>query len=410
MADKLEPSHFSLDFAIRPAVLNAPTYATTTSDQVSKRPAVVLDANENPEGNCLARPRWLSRCLPFLRPFGVTLDSLKRYPSSSQRDLKTNIARWRQLDGIESVCLGSGASDVLDLILRATCTPNQDKVLVVPPTFDLYKVRAKFYDIGVVECPLEFQDGDFVMPTDKICDTLASDQDIKLAIIASPGNPAGSLIPLGDIQRILDSPSFHGLLVIDEAYIDFTASPEASSAISLLRSYSNLVVVQSLSKAHGLAGIRVGMAFAHPIVTAMFCKLQMPYGISAPVLALATKALSRKNVSRVNTLVNRVKTNRAALVDALSDENFRQLGVGPLVGGNQANYVVVPILSLGKEMARRDDDRARAIAARLREVHGVGVRYVGHATHCEACLRVSVGTAREQKVFLKAFEEVLLVV
>lgn len=155
---------------------------------------------------------------------------------------------------------------------------------------------------------------------------------------------------------------------------------------------------------------RVGMAFAHPVVTSMFCKLQMPYGLSTPVLSLATKALSPKNAARASRLIGRVKANRAALVEALSDENFRQLGVGPLIGGNQANYVVVPILSIGKEMAKRDDDRARAIEARLRETHRVGVRYVGKAVHCEACLRVSVGTAKEHKVFLKAFEEVLLVV
>lgn len=139
----------------------------------------------------------------------------------------------------------------------------------------------------------------------------------------------------------------------------------------------------------------------------MFTKLQMPFGISTPTLSLATKALSPRNVKQVLKVADQVRANRQALETALKGDRFRQLGVGSTLGGNQANFVVFPILNLAGEKANRDDERAKAVVAKLREIHGIGVRYIGRALHCEACVRVTVGRAKEQKLFLQALQQVL---
>ncbi|KAI9923483.1 hypothetical protein ASPWEDRAFT_172130 [Aspergillus wentii DTO 134E9] len=155
--------------------------------------------------------------------------------------------------------------------------------------------------------------------------------------------------------------------------------------------------------------VRVGMAFAHPAIISMFTKLQMPFSISTPTLFLAIKALSPKYVKQAKKITDQVCANRDAFVNTLGEERFRQLGVGSVVGGNQANFIVVPILSHG-ENEKRDGERAKAVVAKVSEMYGIGVRYIGSAVHCEGCIRVTIGTAKEQKMLVKALQEVLAVV
>lgn len=318
---------------------------------------------------------------------------------------------------IDHLCLGSGASDILDLIIRATCTPGRDTLLIAPPTFELYRVCATLHEVRVKECAQELTaEGDFRLPIEEICTTLSTDDRIRVVFLASPGNPTGSLIPLPQIQRILDLKEFRGIAVVDEAYIDFAVASERASALRLLPKYNNLIVVQSLSKYHGLAGIRVGMAIAHPILTGILAKVQMPYKLSSVALSLAYQALSAKGLDRARELQRQIMDNRAALIRILGDPTLARNGVGRPIGGNAANFVVVPIHartieasspSSLPELGKRDDMRARRIVDRLRDAHGIAVRYVGGQPSCTGCMRITVGTVKEMEALRTALECVL---
>lgn len=405
MSGLLVPDHFSLEFAVRPNILTFPKYVTSTSDDVKARPAISLDANENSAGSCLAAGSMVPCCMQDI----IDMGNLNRYPSASHKALRQRIAQWRQLKSIDHLCLGSGASDILDLIIRATCTPGRDMLLIAPPTFELYRVCATLHEVRVKECAQELTaEGDFRLPIEEICTTLSTDDRIKVVFLASPGNPTGSLIPLAQIQRILDLKGFRGIVVVDEAYIDFAVASERASALRLLPKYNNLIVVQSLSKYHGLAGIRVGMAIAHPILTGILAKVQMPYKLSSVALSLAYQALSARGLDRARELQRQIMDNRAALIRILADPTLARNGVGHPIGGNAANFVVVPIHARTIEPSgKRDDMRARRIIDRLRDAHGIAVRYVGGQPSCIGCMRITVGTVKEMETLRTALECVL---
>ncbi|KAF7672691.1 hypothetical protein GT037_009192 [Alternaria burnsii] len=358
MPGALLPSHFSLHFSIRPNVIAFPKYQTTTSDHEKARSSICLDANENS-----AAP--------------------------------------------DQVGLGSGASDVIEVIIRMTCTPGQDKILLSPPTFDLYKVCATLQGVEVEECMQDIaQDGTFRIPVEQICTALSEDDRIKVLLLASPGNPTGTLIPVDQIQRILDLEelAFKGIVVIDEAYIDFAPMAKEASAVQLLPRYNNLIVVQSLSKSHGLAGIRVGMAIAHPAIIELFSKVQMPYKLSSVVLDLAERALSTEGQACAIALQHQVMTQRECLVKMLADPLLASNGIGATIGGQAANFVLIPIL-VGEE---RDDMRARQLTQQLRDRHGISIRYVGAQAGCRGCVRITVGTKDETDALRKALHTLLL--
>jgi histidinol-phosphate aminotransferase len=242
------PTHFDLDFSIRPNVRAIPAYITSTSDEHKPRTAILLDANENALGSCLAptspyRPqngfyKGLSSCddshmpsTPYHSNGNVFVKngsvksrvaainqqavkfsestSLHRYPSASQFQLKRAIADWRGHFEPQNLCLGVGAADIVDLVIRTTCSPGKDAVMTTPPTFGLYKVRAALNDIEVVSVPLQTVGDDFSLDTDCILESLSNNRNIKLLFLVSPGNPTGTLIPLSDMKRILD---FKGVL------------------------------------------------------------------------------------------------------------------------------------------------------------------------------------------------------
>ncbi|KAF2128275.1 PLP-dependent transferase [Dothidotthia symphoricarpi CBS 119687] len=407
MSTALVPSHFSLHFAVRKNILAFPKYVTSTSDDVQERAAVLLDANENSAGSCLAPEAEIGGGCP---QDTIDLSNLNRYPSASHKSLRQRIVQWRRLESIEQVCVGSGASDIIDVIIRATCTPGSASILVTPPTFDFYRVCARLHDVGVTECSQEMTaDGDFRLPIDHICAALSTDERIKVVFLASPGNPTGSLIPLEQILRILNLKEFRGILVVDEAYIDFAAAPERASAVQLLAKYNNLIVVQSLSKSHGLAGIRVGMAMAHPILISMLGKVQMPYRLSSVTLGLACEALSADGLARATELQRQVVQNRTRLTQLLIDPALASSGIGPPLGGLAANFVLVPIYAKQPSASgacQRDDARAKRIVWRLRTSHDIAVRHVGGQVGCSACVRITVGTVSELKALHTALRHV----
>jgi len=238
----------------------------------------------------------------------------------------------------------------------------------------------------------------------------AADPTIKMIFLTSPGNPTGTLVPLSVVKGLLDSPSFNGLVVIDEAYIDFairSSVDEPVSAASLINDYPNLVVLQTLSKGFGLAAIRLGLGLASPELVQILSNTKAPYNISAPTAALALRALAPESLVGMQSKVQQLIQGRQWLVAAL--EELREQGeLGNRVGGLDANFVLFPILKRGT--GKPDNVRAEKVYQKLAETEGVVVRFRGREVGCEGCLRITVGTDEETRVCVeklrKALEEI----
>ena len=284
-------------------------------------------------------------------------------------------------------------------------------MLTTPPTFGLYSVRAQLNDVAVIACPLQLVNDDFVLPLPTLLQHLATNPRIRLILVANPGNPTGSLIPLATLRAILAFPAFTGLLVVDEAYIDFAEYPHHATALSLLPEFANLLILQTTSKTLGLAGLRLGMAFGHPAVTQQLQKVQMPYGISSATAFLALRALAPPYASARARQLHQTRKNRAALLRKLDVLRVQGAPIGAPLGGGAGNFVTLPILArgVGNVAWRRDPDRAEDVVQALRREHGIAVRGLGRGEGggCEGCVRVSVGTPWENAVFVRALAVVL---
>ena len=251
------PPHFDIETVIRPNILALHPYRCARDDYTE---GILLDANENALGHSI----------PYT-PGGElknTLDlDLHRYPDPSHSNIKSLLTSLRGgpsvlPDGPKNIFLGVGSDEVIDLLMRVCVTPGKEKILITPPTYGMYAVCAQVNDVGVVKVPLELsgdkgeggETGRFSLKVDQIKKTVDADPSIKLVFLCSPGNPTGTLIPLSSIRAILGYPNFKGIVVIDEAYIDFAG--EEASAVKLVKEYANLCVMQTLSKSFGLAAIR----------------------------------------------------------------------------------------------------------------------------------------------------------
>lgn len=229
---------------VRQNILNMKPYSSAR-DEFSGTEGVFLDANENPNGN------------------------YNRYPDPHQTELKSVLGKVKSV-APENIFLGNGSDEVIDLIFRAFANPGKDKVIVCPPTYGMYEVSANINDVEIVNIPLL---PDFQLDRQTIFESIEQNPAVKLIFICSPNNPTGNL--LEGIEEIIEK--FNGIVVVDEAYIDF--SPESSKAQAIDK-YNNLIVLQTLSKAWGLAGVRVGFAFAQSEIIALLNKIKPPYNIS----------------------------------------------------------------------------------------------------------------------------------
>ncbi|MFA5657443.1 MAG: aminotransferase class I/II-fold pyridoxal phosphate-dependent enzyme, partial [Dysgonamonadaceae bacterium] len=229
---------------VRKNILNLSPYSSAR-DEFSGTEGVFLDANENPNGD------------------------YNRYPDPHQAELKGVLAKVKSVSP-DNIFLGNGSDEVIDLIYRTFANPGKDKVIICPPTYGMYEVSANINDVEIVNIPLL---SDFQLDKQTILRTIENDTTIKLIFICSPNNPTGNLIE--GIEEIIEK--FEGIVVVDEAYIDF--SPESTKIKSINR-YPNLIVLQTLSKAWGLAGVRVGFAFAQSEIIALLNKIKAPYNIS----------------------------------------------------------------------------------------------------------------------------------
>ena len=307
---------------------------------------VFLDANENPFDN-----------------------SLNRYPDPQQTALKALISHQKKVAS-DQILLGNGSDEVLDLIFRAFCEPNTDSILTLPPTYGMYDVLANLNAIENIQVPLS---SDFQIEVDLVLDNIKP--NTKLIFICSPNNPSGNIVDRTAIERLLKV--FNGLVVIDEAYIDFT---EEISWTQFLNAYPNLIVTQTLSKAFGLAGIRLGICYASKEIIAVLNKIKPPYNVNTLTQEAAVKALHNKDV--VSDQIASILNERIRLNKALTAYPFIKK-----IYPSEANFILIKVDDANK----RYDELIK---------NGIVVRNRSSQLHCDNCLRVTVGTPSENTKLL----------
>lgn len=308
---------------------------------------VYLDANENPFDN-----------------------GVNRYPDPQQRKLKEVIARRRGV-AANQLLLGNGSDEVLDLIFRAFCIPNQDKIIVMPPTYGMYRVLANINCIFLDEIPLN---NDFQLVTKDILNQISS--QTKAIFLCSPNNPSGNSFRREDILTLLQS--FTGLVVIDEAYIDFSTQ---KSLVSDLSSYPNLIITQTLSKAYGLAGIRLGICIASEEIINILNKIKPPYNINSLTQERAISALEDWDTTQRQ--ITQLIAERKGLFAQLEKISFVEK-----VYPSDANFLLV-----------RVDDANKRYAQLIQ--NNIVVRNRSKQVGCENCLRFSVGTPQENQILIE---------
>lgn len=264
----------------------------------------------------------------------------------------------------------------------------------------MYSVSAQVNDVSLVKVPLVTPG--FALDVEGITSALSTQQDIKLVYLCSPGNPTGALLKKEDVQKVLEHPSWNGVVVLDEAYIDF--APAGSSLAEWVTEWPNLVVMQTLSKAFGLAGIRLGAAFTDPAIARILNSLKAPYNISNPTSQLARAALSPQHLSIMRKNVDLINAQRGRLLSELP----KIPGVGKMIGGTESNFLLVEMLDKpGEEGGKPSNETALRVYERLAEEKGVVVRFRGKEVGCLGCLRITVGTEKEVDRFLGELKTVL---
>ena len=265
----------------------------------------------------------------------------------------------------------------------------------------MYAVSAQVNDLEVVRVPLGTENN-FALRPDAINKKLSSDSSIKIVYVCSPGNPTANLASKEDLRRILEHPTWNGIVVLDEAYIDF--APDGSSLAEWVTEWPNLVVMQTLSKAFGLAGIRLGAAFTSPEIARLLNNLKAPYNISSPTSAVATAALAPENRKIMRANRTKILEQRERLLVELPKVE----GVGSFLGGQDSNFLLVEILDKPRDQGGKPSNEvALKVYEGLAENRGVVVRFRGKELGCTGCLRITVGTEKEVDKFLRDIKEVI---
>ncbi|KAF2020846.1 histidinol-phosphate aminotransferase [Aaosphaeria arxii CBS 175.79] len=407
-------SPFDLSTCARPNILALEPYRCARDDYKDDGKNILLDANENAYGPGLALESTgalsgstANGASGSLSAIDVDLLGLNRYPDPHQNELKQALCDLRNTHTHtsktitpEHLFVGVGSDEAIDALLRAFCVPGKDKILTCPPTYGMYSVSAQVNDVSLVKVPL-LSEG-FQLDVPSITSALSSDPNIKLAYLCSPGNPTAALLKKEDVQKILEHPTWNGIVVLDEAYIDF--APEGTSLAEWVAEWPNLVVMQTLSKAFGLAGIRLGAAFTDPAIARILNSLKAPYNIPNPTSQLARAALSSKHLEIMRRNKDLIVKQRERLLKELP----KVPGVGKFLGGSESNFLLVEMLDAPKEQGGKpSNETALAVYEALAEEKGVVVRFRGKEHGCLGCLRVTVGTEKEVDRFLVELSTVL---
>ncbi len=342
---------FNINKLVRPNLLKMKPYSSARDEfKQGDSEMVFLDANEN--------------------PFET---GVNRYPDPQQRELKVQLGEIKGIPS-ENILLGNGSDEVLDLIFRAFCESGKDNIITLPPTYGMYQVLAEINNIENREVLLT---GDFQPNVPKIFNKV--DDNTKLIFLCSPNNPTGNSFSEEKILEILNN--FNGLVVIDEAYIDFS---ESESWINKLKKYPNLVITQTLSKAYGMAGIRLGICYASAKIIQILNKIKPPYNVNE---LTQKRALTRVvDVISVKKEIADILMERNKLFKALLEVNFVEK-----IYNSDANFILIKV------------DNANMRYDQLLK-KGIVIRNRTNQPLCENTLRLTVGTLDENQKLMEAFQ------
>ncbi|TAD86256.1 MAG: histidinol-phosphate transaminase [Bacteroidetes bacterium] len=346
--------NFNLDALIRPNIKSLKPYSSARHEFTGEA-SVYLDANENSLGSPL--PKWYNR-----------------YPDPLQAQLKEKLSHIKQVPP-QQMFLGNGSDECIDLLFRSFCRPGVDNIIICPPTYGMYSVSANINDTAIRTAPLL---DDYQLNLAHI-EQLA-DANTKIIWLCSPNNPTGNDLHRADIEVVLNN--FNGLVVVDEAYINF--SRQATFA-KQLADYPNLVVLQTLSKAWGLAGLRLGIMMASPEIIAIINTVKAPYNIAQPTQDLAIKALD--NMADVNQMIHLIVDMRNALAEV-----FEQMPIVEKVYPSAANFFLVKMYG------------AKQVYDYLIS-RGIVVRDRSNVQFCDNALRITVGTEQENTQLVDAMAD-----
>lgn len=339
----------NLDKLVRDNIKNLTPYSSAR-DEFSADAGVFLDANENPFGD------------------------YNRYPDPYQKALKAEISKLKNIDA-SKIFLGNGSDEVIDLLMRIFAEPKKDKILVFNPTYGMYEVSANINDVEVVSYPLN---QDFQIEFSDELEKILKDENLKLVFVCSPNNPSGNLIARNSVLEILNK--FNGIVVVDEAYEDFS---KEDSWISEINNYPQLLVMQTFSKAWGMAGLRVGMAFAQKDILDLMNKVKPPYNIS--ILNQKEVYNSLQNVESFNKNLSEILEQRTFLEKELQNFSF----VKKIYPSN-ANFLMVEVENADQFYNYLVDEKI-IIRNRNKVV--------------ENCVRITIGNAEENQKLLRALEK-----
>jgi histidinol-phosphate aminotransferase len=347
---------FELSNILRKNIKNLIPYSSAR-DEYKGSVGIFLDANENSFGS----------------PLKVNYN---RYPDPLQLKVKQQISSIKNIP-IHQIFLGNGSDEAIDILFRAFCQPSIDNVIICPPTYGMYEVSANINDVAIQKVNLT---SNFQLDTQSILSTI--NQFTKLIFICSPNNPTGNLIDKRDIEILLQN--FKGLVVVDEAYIDFSTE---ESMIKKLADYPNLVVLQTFSKAWGLAGIRAGMAFASEEIIDIFNKVKPPYNVSKSTQQILLEALQNK--STINNWVKQTIEQKQVLVEGIQKLNFVEK-----VFPSDANFILVKMLNPKKVYDFLIENE-------------IIVRDRSKVVLCDGCLRITIGTQNENQKLIENLQKYL---
>jgi len=337
---------FNLENLVRKNVLKLKPYSSARDD-FQGAASVYLDANEN----------------PYTSKFN-------RYPDPHQSKLKQKISKIKNIP-TSQIFLGNGSDEPIDLLIRAFCEPEIDNVLIPQPTYGMYSVSAEINNVKIKPVKLT---PDFDLDVESI--KAAWDDHTKIIFFCSPNNPSGNLLSFEKVKHIISK--FAGLVIVDEAYIDFT---NYEGFVPWLNKYPNLVILQTLSKAWGLAAIRLGMCFASEEIVSVLNKIKPPYNISLLSQEAAEAALA--NESLKNDWVAEILLERGKLIQQL-----RAVKIVKNIYPSDANFVLVKV------------ENAKSVYSKL-VTQGIILRDRSSVILCDDCLRITVGTPEENKLLLK---------
>jgi histidinol-phosphate aminotransferase len=333
----------------RKSILELNPYKSAREEYKNEgREMILLDANENPFQS-----------------------SFNRYPDPMQVDLKSKIASWKNVRS-DQLYLSNGSDEFISQIIIAFCEPGEDHIMIVPPTFGMYKVSALTYGVEVKEIPLILN---FQLDTNAILQ--AANEKSKIIFIPTPNNPTANSFDAEAIEIIIKN--FFGLVVLDEAYIEFTDNP---SFIEMLEKYSNLIVCQTFSKAQGMAGARLGMAFAHPELISYINRVKAPYNLNSLTINAAIKRLNEQD--QVQNQVDFMIKERKRIISDLNQINFIKT-----IYPSDANFIMVLV------------DNSSLRYKQLLD-HNIVVRNSSKNFGCENTLRISLGLKKENDALIKA--------